>query len=181
MKKLIASVLTFALALTMSPINLIAAGRAMQPGGVISGIASVDGKPLANVTVRLRNVDNGQLVGTTTSTPQGKFSFTGIGAGTFVIETVAANGTILGTSAAVSLAAGAMGATDVAVLTSATALAAAGGIGGAAAAGAAAGAAGAGAATGGALGGTLGLVGLTAGLIGATTLVVVANDASPSK
>ena len=182
MKKLFATVLALAITLTMAPINLIAAGRFQA--GSIAGVATVDGKPLANVTVRLRNVDTGQLVGSTTANAQGGFSFTGLGAGNFVVETVAANGAILGTSTAITLAAGAMAATGIAVATSASALAAAGGVGaGAAAAGAGAGAAGA-AGGGGALaavGGTLGLVAITAGVIGVTAVVVAQDDASPSQ
>jgi hypothetical protein len=187
MKKLIASALVFALAIAAAPVNLIAAARFQA--GTIAGTATVDGKPLANVTVRLRNVDTGQLVGNTTANAQGAFSFTGLGPGNFVVETVAANGTILGTSTAIVLAAGAMAATGITVATTGTALAAAGGVGAAAAgvgaaAGAGAGVAGAAAAGGGALGvlgGTLGLVALTAGVIGVTTAIVVINDASPSQ
>ena len=184
MKKLIASALVLALAIAAAPINLIAAARFQA--GSISGVATVDGKPLANVTVRLRNVDTGQLVGNTTANATGGFSFSGLPAGNFVVETVAANGTILGTSTTIALAAGAMAATGIAVATSGTALAAAGGIGaGAAAAGAGAGAAGAGAAAGGgalaAGGGTVGALAITGGIIGVTTAVIVANDASPSQ
>lgn len=181
MKKLIASALVVALTLAAAPINLIAAARFQA--GTISGVATVDGKPLANVTVRLRNVDTGQLVGNTTANAQGSFSFSGLPAGNFVVETVSANGTILGTSTTIALAAGAMAATGVAVATSGTALAAAGGVG-AAAAGAGAGAAGAAAAGGGALaavGGTLGALAIAGGVIGVTTAIVVANDASPSQ
>ena len=162
--------------MTLAPINLIAAGRAIaQTNGTISGIASVDGKPLANVTVRLRNVDTGQLVGNTTSNAQGQFSFTGLGPGNFVVETVSANGTILGTSTAIALTAAAMVATGITVATTAAALAAAGGVGAAAV--------GAGAAAG---GGALGLSGTALALTAiAATLVVVGtvvalNDSSPS-
>lgn len=170
MKKLIASALVFALAVLVAPMNLIA-----LQAGAISGVASVDGKPLANVTVRLRNIDTGQLVGNTTANASGQFSFTGLPQGNFVVETVSANGTILGTSATISLTAAAMTAAGVAVATSGTALAAAGGIG----AGAAAAAAGGGGLA--AVGGTLGAVAIAGGAIAATTAVVVLNDASPSQ
>jgi uncharacterized surface anchored protein len=129
MKRLLASALCVALSMTLAPINLAAAGRVIaQANGAISGVASVDGKPLANVTVRLRNVDTGQLVGNSTANAQGEFSFTGLGPGNFVVETVAANGTILGTSTAIVLTAAAMVATGVVVSTSAAAIAAAGGV-----------------------------------------------------
>lgn len=180
MKKLLASALCVALSMMVAPINLIAAGRALAQAGAISGVASVDGKPLANVTVRLRNVDTGQLVGDTTANAQGQFSFSGLGPGNFVVETVSANGTILGTSTAIALTAAAMVAAGVTVGTSAAALAAAGGV---AAAGVGAGA-GIGAAAG---GGLLGMSGTALALTGiATTLVVTGtvvalNDASPSQ
>ena len=177
MKRLLASVLCAALALTMSPISLVA-----LQAGQIAGTAMVDGKPLANVTVRLRNVDTGQLVGNTTANAQGGFSFAGLGPGNFIVETVGLNGTILGTSTSIALTAGAMAATGVAVSTSGAALAAAGGAGAAAAGGgAAAGGAAAGGGLGAALGSTAGLIGLAGAGILATTIIVVNNDASPSQ
>jgi hypothetical protein len=172
--KLVASVLVLAMAVLAAPINLIAAARFQA--GQIAGVATVDGKPLANVTVRLRNIDTGQLVGNTTANASGQFSFTGLGAGNFVVETVAANGTILGTSTTIALTAAAMTATGIAVATSGTALAAAGGVG----AGAAAAAAGGGGAFA-AVGGTLGAVAIAGGAIAATALVIVNDDASPSQ
>ncbi len=175
MKKLIASILTVALTLTMAPINLIAAGRLQA--GAISGVASVDGKPLANVSVRLRNIDTGQLVGNMTANAQGQFSFTGLGPGNFVVETVAANGTILGTSTAIALAAGAMVATGITVATSASALAAAGGVG----AGAAAAGAGAGAAAGAGISTTVLVATGAAAALGIGGLAVALNDSSPSQ
>jgi hypothetical protein len=172
MKKLIASIVAVALTLTMAPINLIAAGRLQA--GAISGVATVDGKPLANVTVRLRNVDTGQLVGNMQANAQGQFSFTGLGPGNFVVETVAANGTVLGTTA-VALTAAAMVATNVAVSASAAAVAAAGGAGAAAAGGAIAGAAGAGIST------TVVVATATAAALGIGGVAVALNDSSPSQ
>ena len=107
-----------------------------QNTGEIAGTAVVEGKPLPGVTVRLRNIDNGQLVGNMTTNEKGEFRFTGLPPGNFVVETVAPNGTLLGTSARIALVAGAMVATGVAVSTSAAAAAAAG-VGAGAAAGAA--------------------------------------------
>ena len=177
MKKLFASALCVALSMTLAPINLVAAGRVIvQANGAISGIASVDGKPLANVTVRLRNVDTGQLVGNTTANAQGSFSFSGLGSGNFVVETVAANGTILGTSTAIALTSAAMVATGITVSTSAAAVAAAGGVSAAAAG------AGAAAAGGGALGmsGTALALTAVAGTLAVAGTVVALNDSSPS-
>jgi hypothetical protein len=174
MKKLLASVLCFSLAMAAAPINLIA-----LQSGAISGVATVDGKPLANVTVRLRNVDTGQLVGNTTSNAQGAFNFSGLGPGNFVVETVAANGTILGTSTVIALTAAAMVVSSVTVGTSAAAIAAAGG---AAGAGAGVGAAAGGAALGTGMSTTLITVIAVGAGLGVTAGIIAANgDASPSR
>jgi hypothetical protein len=173
MKKLIVATLVFALVGMGRPLLLIA------QAGVIAGVASVDGKALANVTVRLRNVDTGQLVGTVQANALGEFSFGGLAEGNFVVETVSNTGSLLAT-AAVTLAAGAMSAT-VTLSTTGTALAAAGGagstgvlVGGTGArVGAAAGGAAAGGGTGAVVGSTAGLLGLGAsGATLLTTLVV---------
>lgn len=126
MKRLLASALVFALAMS-APANVFAAGKAIaQTNGAISGTATVDGKPLGNVTVRLRNVDNGSLVGETKANAQGQFSFSGLGPGNFVVETIGPNGTILGTSPVIALTAAAMVATGIAVGTTGAAASAAG-------------------------------------------------------
>jgi hypothetical protein len=65
------------------------------------------GETLANSTVQLRNVNTGQLVGTTTSNATGAFTFSGLPAGTYAVEVLNAAGQIVGTSAAVSVTAGA--------------------------------------------------------------------------
>jgi hypothetical protein len=172
MKKLLASALCIALSMSVAPLNLIAAGKVVaQANGSISGVASVDGKPLANVTVRLRNVDTGQVVGNTTTNGQGQFSFTGLGPGNFVVETIAANGTVLGTSTAIALTATSMVVSNVVVSTSAAAIAAAGGAGAVA---------GGGAAVGGGLSATAITIGAIAAGLGATAIIIATNDSSPS-
>ena len=171
MKKLVASVLVLALAIAAAPINLIAAARFQA--GSISGHAALEGKPIPNATVRLRNVDTGQLAGTTTTNAAGEFSFTGLPAGNFVVETVAANGTILGTSA-VALTAATMVVTNLTVGASAAAVAAAGGAGAVMGTAAAAGA-GAGLGTG------VIIAGVVAAGLGVTGIAVALNDSSPSQ
>lgn len=170
MKKLIASVLVLALSIVTAPINLIAAG---QNKGEISGTASFDGKPMPNVTVRLRNTDTNQLAGTQTANAAGEFKFTGLPEGNWVVETVAPDGTILGTTA-VALTAAAMVVTNLSVGASAAAVAAAGGVGAIAGT------------TGAIVGGAAGLstTALVAGTVlaglTATGLTVALNDASAS-
>ena len=131
-----------------------------QTNGVISGVASVDGKPLANITVRLRSLDGGQLVGNTTASAAGEFSFAGLSPGNFVVEMVGTNGTVIGTSATVSLTSAAMVAGNLTVAATAASLAAAGGAG---------------------LSATVIAVSAVGATLGTTAVVVVANDASPSR
>ncbi len=155
MKKFLASVLCAALTAVVVPINLAAAAR--QTAGEIAGTAVVEGKPLNGITVRLRNVNTGRLEGDLRTNELGQFRFTGVPVGNYVVETVAPNGTMLGTSPRIALASGAMVATGITVSTSAAAAAAVGvggaaGAAGAGAGGAAGGAAGAGAAGAGAAG-----------------------------
>jgi hypothetical protein len=205
-KRSVSALLAVALVLASQP--LLFAARA-QTNGEIAGTAVVEGKPLNNITVRLRNVDNGRLVGEMRTNEKGEFKFTSLPPGNFVVETVAPNGTMLGTSPRIALVTGAMIASGVTVSTSAAAAAAvgvggaagaAGGAGGAAggagggaaggAAGAGAGAAGAGAGAGAAAAGAAGagFFATTAGIVtavavgaGVTAAVVAAkHDASPS-
>ena len=149
-----------------------------QASGLIAGVTSVDGKPLPNITVRLRSLDNGQLVGNTTASPTGQFSFSGLTPGNYVVEMVSADGTIIGTSVNIPITTTVMAVTNVSVGVSAAALGAAGVSAGAAASGVAA----AGAATTGAgLSATLIAVSAVGVTLGTTAIVAVADDASPSR
>jgi Carboxypeptidase regulatory-like domain len=166
-----------------------------QTFGLIAGITSVDGKPFPNITVRLRNVDNGQLISNTVANSAGGFSFNGLAVGNYVVEMVASNGTILGTSVGIVLTPLAIVSTNISVGASAAALAAAGGTGatgGAVVGSATAAGTGTGAVAGSvaAAGATTGAAGLSATVIavsavgvtlGTTAVVAVANDASPSR
>jgi hypothetical protein len=124
------------------PVAAAPAARAQQPGtGSIQGAArSASGQPLPNYTVQIRNIQTGQLAGSTTSNAAGNFTFTGLNPANYVIEIVNPAGTIVGTSAAITVAAGAtvtvtVPATAAAAIAGATttAGAAAAGAGGAAA------------------------------------------------
>lgn len=167
MKRLVSLLAVMALILAGVPLPIEAA-KAGQETGRISGTATAEGKPVPKATVRLRNTQTGQLVGTTTSDDRGNFEFTALPAGTYVVEVLSAAGAIIGTSAAVSLTAGAMVATGVTVGVSAAAVAA----------GAAAAAAG-----GGFFGTALGVTVVTAAVAGGVAAAVVAaqGEASPSR
>jgi hypothetical protein len=146
-----------------------AAGQ-VQPGGSLSGTAtSSSGQTLANMTVQLRNLATGQLVGTTTSSATGAFSFTGLPPGRFAVEVVNQAGQVIGTSAAITVAAG-TAVTGVTVGATAASLAAG--------AGAAAGMAAAGSGAGVSMAAIVTTVAATAGLVGA---VAVGSDVSPSR
>jgi len=167
------NILVFVLACAVSSPVLSASGAAGQGPATasLSGIASASGgKAVANAAVRLRNLGTGQLAGTATSGAGGQFSFAGLSAGNYAVEVVNAAGQIIGTSAPVSVAAGA---TVTGVLANASAATTA------ATTGAAAGTA---AATGGSAGLTTAIVITTvAGVAGVAGIVVATRPASPSR
>ena len=178
MKRLLASILCFSLSVTAAQVPVVASSRA---DGQISGVATVDGKAHSNVILRLRDLKTGLLLGRTTANSSGRFSFSAVSAGTFIIESVSRSGSVLGTSSTVTISEGSMIASDVAVRATAAAVQAAG----AAASGGqdpTSAAAGGGGGAGGALTATaIALAAVGFGL-GVTTGVVVAkNDASPSQ
>jgi hypothetical protein len=146
---------------------LVATVSYAQGTGSLSGTAK-DSKNnvVSDCKVQLRNVDTGQLVDTKQCGKDGAFAFTGLAAGSFVIEILSATGAIIGTSASIAVAAGAA-ITGVTVAASAA---------GAMAAAAAAGGAAAFFTTTGGILVIAGVgVGVTAGVVAAT------NNGSPSK
>lgn len=171
MKNLVVAAICFVLVFTGSTFG--------QTNGFIAGVTSIDGKPLPNITVRLRNLENGQLVGNTAADATGQFSFSGLNPGNYVVEMVSADGTIIGTSVNIPLMTGVMAATNVAVGVSAAALGATGGVAAGAAAAGGVAAAGAGATAG--LSATLIAVSAVGVTLGTTAIVAVADDASPSR
>jgi carboxypeptidase family protein len=136
MRRIVAIVLSSAVMLQVaplmaaSPMHAARAGQAPVATGAINGTAqSAGGQMLPNYTVQVRNLQNGELAGTTTSNAAGSFSFTGLTPGNYVIEVVNQAGTIVGSSSAVSVAAGATVGVAVSAATAAAAVgAAAGGI-----------------------------------------------------
>ena len=174
MRRLTAAALAFATTFVAAPLCAARTSRGGQAqAAALSGSAtSSTGQTLVNVAVQLRDLATGSLVGTTTSTATGSFTFVGLQAGSYAVEVVSAAGTIVGTSASVAVAAGAT-VTGVTVSASAALLGAAAGAG-AAAGGAAAGAAGA--AAGVTTAAVVTTVAAAAGIAGA----VANNNSSPS-
>jgi hypothetical protein len=153
------------------------AGKAplQAQGATLSGTATSSiGETLGNMTVRVRDLSSGQLAGTTTSSPTGTFTFAGLPAGTYAIEVVTATGTIVGTSASITVAAGAT-VTGVTVSATAAAAGAAAGAGAAAAGAAVAGGAGAAGIS------TAVIVTTVAVAAGVAGAVAIAANASPSR
>jgi hypothetical protein len=74
----------------------------------VAGVAKdMTGSPLANTTVRLRNIMTGQLAGTTRTSVGGAFTFENLASGNYIIETVDASGRIVAASSSVDVAPGA--------------------------------------------------------------------------
>ncbi len=103
MKRSFASALIVALVAFGVPAAPLAA--APQVAGTISGFAKeAGGQPAANVVVRLRNVENGQIAGVVRTEPTGAFTFANVPAGSYVVEIVDGAGRVLATGASIGLA-----------------------------------------------------------------------------
>jgi len=102
-------ILAFALVVSMAGTPAVfAAGAAQSPAdSSMSGVVkSSAGRMIASTTVRLRDLETGQIVAITTSDAAGQFSFLGLAAGSFTAEIVNAAGEIIGSSAPISVMAG---------------------------------------------------------------------------
>lgn len=165
MRRIVAVVLIFAFAAVVAPAPLVIAQGQEQLGNVVGTAADAAKSPLANHTVRLRNVTDGQIASTTQSAANGSFNFAGVNPGNYVIEIVNSAGNVIGASTTVSVAAG-MTATVTVTASALTALAAGAGASGLA----------------GLFTGTS-LVVVTAAGVAAVTIGVAATqaDASPSR
>jgi hypothetical protein len=120
------SLITVTALILMLSIEAAAAG---QEAGQIAGRASADGVPVRNATARLRDIESGQLVATTTSDNLGIFAFVTVPPGNYVVELACGGGALLGASAPITLVAGAMTAHGVTVDVNAPAARAAAGAG----------------------------------------------------
>ena len=105
MKRLLALALVVALVTLGVPTSTFAGPRVNSS---VAGIAKdMTGSPLANTTVRLRNVLTGQLAGTTRTSIAGAFLFENLKSGNYIVETLDAAGRIVAASSSVDLAPGA--------------------------------------------------------------------------
>jgi hypothetical protein len=112
MRQFAAIALSSALVLQATPLWAApGAARSARAGGVqaavIDGtILSATGQAMPN-SLQLRDLDTGQVAGTTTSNAQGAFSFGPRRPGSYSVELVNPAGTIVGSSAAIATSAGA--------------------------------------------------------------------------
>jgi hypothetical protein len=125
--RLLAVLLALGLALPLSP--FVARSLAQGEVASVAGTAtSPTGQTLINTTVQLRDLANGSVTSTTTSSSTGAFTFAGVNPGNYVVEVLNGAGEVVGTSASISVAAGAM-VTGVTVTATAAAVAAGAGTG----------------------------------------------------
>jgi carboxypeptidase family protein len=124
MHRLIAFVLTAVIALPTQTLLAAGAGSGTVAGatGQISGQAfDLAGRHLARATVRLRNMATGLTFGDALSGAIGDFSFSGLHAGTYVVEVGNAAGQVIGTSRVIPLTSVKMIATGIGVTAAADA------------------------------------------------------------
>ncbi len=178
-------VLTLTVAFQTTLLDGAPMAEVRQEFGTIAGTAeSAPKQPLANHTVRLRDINTGQTstVPTTTTNALGEFTFNGVNPGSYIIEVVDPDGIIIGTSSlVVNLVPGAMTATGVTVTATLQLIATAAAVSAAAGAAAAAAPATAAIIAAGLIhcGTILGVIVVGAVVIGATVAVGANNDASP--
>ncbi len=129
MRRILALALVVSVVCLGMPMGALAAyGGQTQSNGQIGGSArNPDQTPLASHTVRLRNVSNGALVPgqTTTTSAMGDYLFTGLNPGQYVVEVLDASGNLIGASTPITLTAGMMTISGVAITATAAGAAAA--------------------------------------------------------
>ena len=104
--RLLALLLILVTAMPVSPfiVTSVAQGELASVGGTAT---SSTGETLVNATVQLRDLATGTVTSTTTSSSTGAFTFTAVNPGNYVVEVLNAAGQVVGTSASISVAAGA--------------------------------------------------------------------------
>jgi hypothetical protein len=95
---------------------MIGATASAQTVGQISGFAAMPAKgTVAGATVQLRDLTTKQVIGTATTNASGQFVFVVDHPGTFIVEILNEQGAVVGTTAPIALAPGAMIVSAVAV------------------------------------------------------------------
>ena len=111
MKRVLVPALAIAMVVSSLPVS--AAGPVARPSGVapatgtIVGVAaSFNGQTLSNVAVSVRNLQSGVLAASTTSNADGRFTFSRLNPGRYVVEVAGLSGPVAGSSPALTVAAG---------------------------------------------------------------------------
>jgi hypothetical protein len=114
MRRMMALGLIAALIVTAAPLTALAGAQA---GGTVTGVAhGRQMQSLNAVKIQIRSVGRGQVVGTTTTTEGGAFSFSGLPTGDYVAEVIDAAGKVQGVSSPFAVASGATATTSVVAL-----------------------------------------------------------------
>lgn len=125
MRRLVSTVLVLAFTAFVSPMPVVFSQG--QTGNVAGTATDAAKNPLANHTVRIRNLATKEVTSTTQSAANGSFSFANMPPGNYVIEIVGpGNAGVIATSSTVAVTAGTT-ATVTVTATALTGLAAAGG------------------------------------------------------
>jgi hypothetical protein len=93
----------FLVTVTMAAIGLSGLPAASGPSAISGSISDRARVPLANVSVPLRNLDTGEIVGTVRTDRSGAFSFTGVSSGQYVVEVVGVSGDLVAASTPVTV------------------------------------------------------------------------------
>jgi hypothetical protein len=110
MDELMRRLTAFALAATLSVSGVIVTATAQLPplSSIAGTVQSAAGQTVGNIAVQLRDLTTGRVAGTTSSSSTGTFGFSAVVAGSYSVELVNAVGQVVGASAAISVAAGAV-------------------------------------------------------------------------
>jgi len=122
MRRMTALGLIATLIVTAVPSIALAGGQA---GGSVTGVArGKQMQSLNSVKVQIRSAGSGQIVGTTTTSEGGAFTFSGLPTGDYIAEVVDAAGKVQGVSSPFAVAGGGTASTSVVALSYGTTAAA---------------------------------------------------------
>ena len=95
----------FILTLAMAAAAMVALNAATGGGALSGSIIDRAQAPLAGLAVPLRNIETGELVARVQTDDAGRFSFSNLKGGQYIVEVVGAAGNLVGASAPVSVSA----------------------------------------------------------------------------
>jgi len=107
MRKFASIAVIVALAMAGVPSAALAASQgAAQSAAVAGTVRRANARVVPDANVQIRNVENGDVAGRTTTDDAGTFAFAGLAPGNYVVEVVDAAGKVLGVGTPFSLTAG---------------------------------------------------------------------------